>query len=415
MMTVTQVGCMKETSAHTRRDFRGYEAPSTAQFEKLVTVKPSPKAVHTQTQLHTTTRPAHPYLDLAKRQNTTTPASNGELLTSLNTALYIIDLINIGVDLNATCQELQASNATEGLAIAINTTQAADFVCAAGATNVTRISPSLVQVFAAALYAVELAGNFTGTTDTNVLCASIDVNILTLPIFGVNGQAVQNYVCNASNITVATTFSTTTATASLWPAPSAGTGAPFPMGNHTLPGTGTAPSTGTGVPFPLGNHTVPGNGTAPSPGTDAPAPTGGQPELGTGISASTGTGALISFGGQSEPSTGTVPATDPSTTYPIGGQPVPGVGTAPAITGPRISGWPYKGNLTAFPTASGSGYAQPSGTGSSGYPDPMGINFPSYYNPSSQRLPFSPSAPHYYPVTSSPSSAATIYGYGYGS
>ncbi len=338
---------------------------------------------HSHTPTHKPARIPRPHhLNIEKRQSSNSTSSNNtigtsglspeaqELETQVNTALYSFDLINIGSNLNGTCQQLRASaNITSGAAIGINLTQAADFVCAAYAANLTYIDPSIVQVFSAALYALNLASNFTGTTNTSAICASLAFNTVTLDAFGVNGTAVQNYVCSATP--VATTFTTTTVTATVPPAantvPAAATTAPAPApAPAPPPGTVPAPGSpaGTIVPYPSSNQTMAGTGTA-----------------------------AVSYG------------TAPYVTGPVA-----------TNTGSSSSGWPYSANLTLFPTGSGSvygsGYAYASGTPGSG--DPMSIDFSVYYNPSTLRLPPSPNTAPYYPAFSSSSSSASVYGYGYG-
>jgi hypothetical protein len=448
MMTVTEVGCMPETTAIIRREFRGYDEVATAEVSTT----------------------ARRYLPHAKRQNATSPISGSGLspqaqlyLTQINTAIYTIDLINIGSNLGGTCQDLRNGvNDTQAATIAINVTQAADFVCAAYATNLTYIDPSLLQIFSAALYAVELAGNFTGTTNTTALCSSIDVDILTLPIFGVDGRAVQSYVCNANNVTLTTTFSTVTSTTNVT---SAGTVTPIGWGNQTSFGTAplatgpvvTGASTGTGsFGWPFSNYTGTRTITYTGPRTrsrsDHTQPTitrspystllGATAESGSAFDRPTGTdgsGSLYSSTAESGSGYNQPTGTDFSG-WSYGG--LTGFPTASGSgyaypTGTGDAGWPY-GNLTGLPIASGSGYAQPTGTGVSGLPysnltgfttgsgsgyaqptstggseDPVGIRFSSHELPSSARLPPNPSTLHYYPAISPSKNPIVFYGYGY--
>ena len=442
-MTVTAVGCMPETTAITRRGFRGYEEHSTAEASTTSRLSlPRPKH-------HT------------KRQTAVSPISGSGLplqaqqyLTQLNTAIFIIDLINTSSDLSGDCQDLRNGNATLSAAVAINATQAADFVCAAYATNLTSISPTLLQVFAAALYAVELSGNFAGTTNTTTLCDSVDVDILTLPIFGVDGQGVQSYVCNAFNATQNMTF--TTVTSSI--ATSAGTITPLAWGNRTSFGTGplitgpvrTGPSIGTGVAgWPFGNITgawtrsFTGPRTGSGSGNPQPIATGSLRSSISGFPGESGSGPDgVPTGVPAVSDPGYIP---PTGTGLSGGSysGLPGFSTGSGLgygqpSGTGVSGWPY-GNLTVFPTGYGSGYAGPSGTGFSGLlngaptgfltrsgpssaqptgpggsDDPSSIQFTSSDPSPTARLPPDPSASHFYPAISPSASPAVFYGYGYG-
>ena len=391
-MTVTAVGCMPETTAITRRDFRGYEEFATTE----ASTTPGHVLLHPKRQ--TSTNPP----------NATNPISgSGQspqaqvYLTQLNTAIFIIDLINTKSNLNQDCQDLRAGNATLAAAVAINETQAADFVCAAYAANLTSIDPTLLQIFAAALYAVEIAGNFTGTTNTTTLCSSVDVDILTLPIFGVDGQGVQTYVCSAFNATLTTTFTTVTSGTAV----SAGTITPTVWGNQTSFGTaplvtgpvGTdtgASAGGSGSTWPFGNFTGIRTGSFTGPRTNS----GSGPQQST-----------VSVPGSLPFSASGTNAAGPPysnfTAFPTGY----GSGYAqPTGTGP--SGWP-NGNLTSLPTWSGSGYAQ--STGTAGSDDPVGTQFSSYELPSSARLPPNPSTLHFYPAVSPSTSPVVFHGYGY--
>ena len=364
-------------------------------------------------------------------------------LTQLNTAIFIIDLINTRSNLTGDCRDLRNGNATLAAAVAINMTQAADFVCAAYAANLTSINPTLLQIFATALYAVELAGNFTGTTNTTTLCNSVDVDILTLPIFGVDGQGVQSYVCSAFNATtLTTTFSTVTSgtaasagtiTQTIWGNQTSFGTAPIatgPIGTGTGIGTvASTPTVGRGWPFgnSTGTRTRSFTGPRTNSGSGRPQPTGtsspfsrvsaSSPFAGSGFDQPSGTDSSgpngMSSGIPNRSGDGQPTGTNVSGSWygNLTGFPT-GYGSGyihPSGTG--VSGGPY-GNLTAFPTGSGSGYAHSTGTG--GSDDPLSIQLSSYDPPSTARLPPNPSTSHYYPAVLPSTSSVMFYGYGYG-
>jgi hypothetical protein len=455
---------MPETTAITRREFRGYEDAATAEAPK--TAQPHPP--HAKRQLPHT-----------KRQNVTNPIPLSGLppqaqlyFMQLNTVLFCIDLVNVRSNLNGSCQDLRNGvNNTQAASIAINTTQAADFVCAAYATNLTYIDPSIVQVFATALYAVELAANFSGTTNTTNLCNSIDMSILTISMFGVDGHGVRSYVCNGNNATL-TTFGTLTSSSTT---ASVGTITPVGWSNQTLSGTGTFANTmasvGTITPIGWGNQTFFGTDTSSTSlsSTDTVTTVGwindtsfGTAPLATGplaTSASTGTGGWgLPFGnytgtrtrsytgprtnshsetrtrsgsGFRQPSSTGLPRSilsgtaaqsgsgyDHSTATDVSGRPYSSVTGFPTglgsgytqPTGTGVSGWPY-GNFTGFRTGSGSSYAPTNATG--GLDGPFGLQ-PSSLEPlSSARLPPSPSTLHYYPAVSPSATPTAFYGYGF--
>jgi hypothetical protein len=88
-------------------------------------------------------------------------------------------------------------------------------------------------------------------------------------------------------------------------------------------------------------------------------------------------------------------------------QPCYGSGTGYAQpSGSGVSGWPY-GNLTGFLTGSGTGYAQ--STGTDGSDDSFGISFSIYTPTSSVRLPPNPITQQSYPAISSATSPIVLY------
>ena len=443
---------MTETTAHSRREFRGYpSSPSTEEGHDSTVAPHKPpfttESAHhrtiTQSSSHThksplTTRPVHhrtttrppyhtqshhlPPTRYGKRQpppGALGPASNGSafnLLTQLNTALYAIDLINLNSNLTTICHELRDNSTIEQAAlIAINITQAATIICTADATGLHYVQPSLVQVFAAALYAVDLASNFTGTTNTTALCNNVDLNIVSLPAFGVDGAAVQGFVCNA---TASSTTASTTVTSSY---SSAGTITPLATSNSTLIGTGiksistsATAMTGTGLSS-YGNSST----SKENPGTGISIPTIGNFTLPTGT-LGTGTGSPLitnsslptgTWGAGAVNMSITTISLPPSASAP----PMPSNGNFTLPPWTSGNGTAPSGNFTIRPWATSIVYAQPSGTGVSG--DPVSTEFSPLStsgDPTSDHLPPRPSTPHYYPAFTTSTTSANQYGYGYG-
>jgi hypothetical protein len=400
---------MPETTAITGREFRGYEDATTTEAPKTAQRHPP----HAKRQLPHT-----------KRQNVTNPIPPSGLppqallyLTQINTVLFSIDLVNVGSNLNESCQDLRNGvNNTQAASIAINTTQAADFVCAAYAANLTYIDPSIVQVFATALYAVALAANFSGTTNTTNLCNSIDMNILTISMFGVDGHGVQSYVCNGNNATFGTGTSSTslpstvTVTTSGWINGTSFGTAPLATGSLA---TSVSTSTG-GSSLPFGNYTGTRTRSYTGPRTNSHSETRTRSGSGFRQPSSTGLPRSILSGTDAQSGSGYdhSTATDvPGRSYSrVTGFPT-GLGSGyTQPTGTGVSGRPY-GNFTGFRTGSGSSYAPTSATG--GLDNPFGLQ-PSSLEPlSSARLPPSPSTLHHYPAVSPSATPTAFYGYGF--
>lgn len=337
-MTVTEVGRMPVTTAITRREFHTYEEIATTKASKTA----RRHLPHAKRQL-----------PCAKGQNVTNPDPVSGLppqtqlyLIQLNTVLFSINLVNVRSNLNGLCQDLRNGvNNTQAASIAVDTTQAADFVCAAYAANLTYIDPSTVQVFATALYAVGLVADFIGATNTTSPCNSVNMDILTISMFGVDGNGVRNYVCHANNAML-TTFGTVTSSSTTV---SVGIITPVGWSNKTLFGTVTYAN------------------TMPPAGTVTSIVWGNQNWFCTDTSsislASTGTITLV--GWSNDTSFGTAPfstgpfVTSASTSTGYWGLPFgTRTGTRTRFyTGPRTN------SHAGTRTRSGSGFSQPSSTG----------------------------------------------------
>ena len=147
-----------------------------------------------------------------------------ELFTELNTALFAMDLINTpGVDLAALCRELRTAALipTSQLdMISINAQQAADIVCFASiygvAFNVS--TPQLIGQLAAAIYAVEIGANYTGTTNASQLCNQVDYS--NQGYLGINSTAVSSFICQETSNPAANTTTGLNATSAPLTTPS---------------------------------------------------------------------------------------------------------------------------------------------------------------------------------------------------
>ena len=338
MMTITEVACQTFASGVTGRSFRGVDQPTTV-------ATPVPTTVSRAPNLH-------------KRQMPTNMTGVSDefvsLVTELNTALFCIELINNPKsNITELCQSYSNYNSTpQTFEVAIDPAQAASILCEAEILNVTYIDNSIVELLPEAIYALELASNYTGTTNTTQLCNEINFNITTLPALSVNGSAIQSFVCNAggSSATPTSTLSigiTMLVTATV---PATSSSVPdSPYGNFTGLPAGTGGGYGSGNDTSVPSHTSGGYGQRPSGWTGLPTGTGG--------------------GGYGQP------------------------------TG------------LSFAAGTGSVYAFPSGTGDAG--DPLSLNFPPPPIRSTPHVPPSPDTVQYYPAVST-SSSAIPHGYGYG-
>lgn len=172
--------------------------------------------------------------------NTTQLSNQGLLLfTSLNSAIYAIDLINTpGIDLDDMCRELrvvQEIPMSNLYSVNIDTQQVANIVCYASVFgfyfNIT--TTQLIGELTAAILGVELGANYTGTSNTSRLCNEIDYSVE--PYLGINATAVSSFICQPTNapgtMTTASSMSVPLGTASgLITAP---TGGPAPYANST--------------------------------------------------------------------------------------------------------------------------------------------------------------------------------------
>ena len=259
MMTVTEVGCETFASGVTGRSFRGVG-------ESTAVNTPVPTTASLAPNLH-------------KRQTpTNTTALSDEivsLITEVNTALFAIEIINNPKNnLTELCQSYSNYNSTtQTPGLTIDPVQAAKILCEAKILNVTYIDNSIVEFLPEAIYALELAGNYTGTTNITQLCNETNFNLTTLPALSVNGSAIQSLVCGTGGHSATPTTTTMPLVTATYPG--VGTGVPdSPYGNFTGLPEGTGGVYGSGKDSSVPSGTGGGYGQRPSGWTGSPTGTG---------------------------------------------------------------------------------------------------------------------------------------------
>lgn len=440
-LLVTQIGCIPSPPALGQRHALPETTPEpTALF--IRGAKPSTLTPIVKTHALQIPKP----LDLVRRQVPTNstlsppvfPEESSRLLTQLHTVIYAFGVINSGADLGEACLQLQSANAILDLPeVGLDAVQAADIICSASSSDadIRNFNQTVIVTTAAALYGVQVASNFTGTIDSGLHCNELDYSPLSA--YGVDTNAIQNYICSAANATATTTGNGSTLTANVT---SAGTPTPFPFTNASAPtftwagsvtvtgpvasagtapwGTGLAP-TATGFYPTVNVSTISGSivsGTAVV-GT-------GELPVGTGIVGTGATGfgiggfptATFSVGNSTAVvGTGTLPVTTVdagNATAALGTGNVP-IGTAASGTGvfgPTANetgffgtGVPATGNLPIATGPLGTGIGVPAaGDVSTGYATSSAYSWPSqagYYRQKQDgHLPHGPtSTPRYYP------------------
>lgn len=165
--------------------------------------------------------PSHPFhgdKKLQKRQAPLPPFTGQaqQDLVMLATAIYIVEVINNGGNLSQVCL---AFNVTAAYLEGLDGNLAKQKICAAALHPPPPANSSSINgiiALSTALFAVEVAGNYTGGTNLTTLCNLIDVNTITL--LGFDGAGVKNFVCAAASGTslpptpMATTLATVTTT-----------------------------------------------------------------------------------------------------------------------------------------------------------------------------------------------------------
>lgn len=136
----------------------------------------------------------------------------------LSTAILYASLIGNDNDLAALCPLINPpalSNIT-----GVNGTIVREEVCAAATVvaenaefgeQLVLLNQRGVSLFATALFAVQVAGNYAGGTDLNTLCSEIEADLISLLFIGYIdnfGKTVKDYVCNAARSTSANHTST---------------------------------------------------------------------------------------------------------------------------------------------------------------------------------------------------------------
>ena len=250
---------MPETTAITRRDFRGYDE----------TTAPAP-VIEARTTLTTSTddrilprvispERKHYRRDhvLAGRQSsaqnaTSTPRLNGtagNLWTSVNTAIYAIQLLSTpNVNTASLCRELRVTQQVPSAnpdEPGVDFEQCANIICWAAVWGFDFNATNFEVIFQlyAAIEVIQFGPSYPGFSNSSDPCSEIDFNIE--PYLGINASAVSSYICPSatptSNVTTTQPPITTAASVGtgLWSltAPTGGAG---PYQNSTsLTGTGT--------------------------------------------------------------------------------------------------------------------------------------------------------------------------------
>lgn len=147
-------------------------------------------------------------VDLTNSTNSTVPSSQppfaltgqGEaLVNQLASAILIVEILYSGTgDLAGVCDAFSDVTVITDLFLqGLNGSLIQQRICAAVQRPPTTNVSAVAQIvgLAAALYAVEVAANFSGTTDPRVLCYVIDWELVSS--LGFDGQAAQDYICAA--------------------------------------------------------------------------------------------------------------------------------------------------------------------------------------------------------------------------
>ena len=250
---------MPETTAITRRDFRGYEEVETP----VEPVEPQTSSSSPQPILPRFVQPASLKTPdrrrIWPRQSSGDPEFNisdlsdeaKELWTQCNTAIYALDLLNTpGVDTSALCRELRVDQGLHNSwfsAPGVDLEQCADIVCwtAVYGNDFNAPAAQVISDLIQAIWAIDHASSHHKPSNRTNTCRNINYAIQ--PYLGINASAVSSFVCKP----------TTTATTA-----SVGTG----LWSYSAPTGGAGPNTNSGS----WGKTVGGDD---SPGIEFPAPT----------------------------------------------------------------------------------------------------------------------------------------------
>lgn len=271
VLTVSQVGCMVETTAITRRAYRGdneqRQAVSTPEARDLARAAES-QGNPVSRKLHK--RQTDPIID-----PTSISVQDYGLIVQISTAIFALDILNSGLNLVLVCEDLRDPTVAPKLAtVNVDAVQAADIICWTAQYGIAfnMSITALIQYLADALYAIQLGANYT----TNVATICGELNLFYAPDLGIDVDAFYAYICNitAPTTTISSTSTLTVTPGSMWSMPSltgvSGTG---PVETETVassvagtapPGTGMGPwgPTGTGPLGPTGTGWPPTNGSS---------------------------------------------------------------------------------------------------------------------------------------------------------
>ncbi|KIW20193.1 hypothetical protein PV08_00768 [Exophiala spinifera] len=282
MLTVTRVECMPETTAITRRAYRGYEEVEQAHTRTASTNKLTGGGL-THHLRRSSSAVTGALLELATTISNNSPdirlltGPSQESLTEIMSALFALNVADSGMNLTSACQQVTTTEVSYRLLESdFNPDQVKGLICwiSANGYSFNSTRAAIISALQAAIYGLEVTDAF--TSNRTEICGHLDLFNSIGGFLGINTKQYQDIVCGgiSSETTTPTPYPRPQSLPTV--GPSASTGSPWASANSSLTGgnatkweltstswnsSGTAFATGnplasTGAPWVSGNATT---------------------------------------------------------------------------------------------------------------------------------------------------------------
>lgn len=281
MLTVTRVECMPETTAITRRNYRGYEEVEPFHTKTASPNKPSANGF-THNLRRSSSAVTGALLELATTIGNTSPdiqlltGPSQESLTEIMSALFALNVADSGMNLTSACQQVTTTEVSYRLLESdFNPDQVRGLICwiSANGYSFNSTRAAIISTLQAAIYGLEVTSDF--TNNRTEICDNLDLFNSIGGFLGINTQQYKDIVCGSipSETTTPTPYQGPQSLPTT--GPSASVGGPLASANSSLTegnattwetassnSSGTAfatgsPVTSTGGPWVSGNSSFP--------------------------------------------------------------------------------------------------------------------------------------------------------------
>ncbi|KIW48079.1 uncharacterized protein PV06_00702 [Exophiala oligosperma] len=258
MLTVTRVECMPETTAITRRNYRGYEEVEQAHAQTVSHKKLSGNGF-THKLRRSSSSVTGALLDLATTISNTSPdiqlltGPSQESLTEILSALFALNVADSGMNLTSACQQVTTTEVSYRLLESdFNPDQVKGLICwiSENGYSFNSTRAAVISTLQAAIYGLEVNSDF--TDNRTEICDNLDLFHSIGGFLGINTQQYQDIVCPGIPIEPTTPTPYQGSQSVPTAGPSASAGGPWASANSssaesnaTMPESASGNSSGT--------------------------------------------------------------------------------------------------------------------------------------------------------------------------